>query len=816
MISLSPTKQALLALKQMQQKLADLEQAKYEPIAVVGMGCRFPGGDNPDAYWQLLENNVDAITEVPPQHWDAKAYYDPNPSALGKICTPYGGFVPNLQEFDASFFRIAPREAISLDPQQRLLLEVTWEALENAAIAADKIQGSQTGVFIGICGIDYWHQLLNRHQTTIDAYLTTGNTHSLASGRLSYFLGLTGSSISVDTACSSSLVAVHLAIQSLRQKECNLAIAGGVNRIVSPQASINFSQARMLSPQGRCHTFDAAANGFVRAEGCGVVVLKRLSDAIQDRDRILALLKGSAVNQDGRTSGITAPSSLSQQAVIRQALVNSRVEAQDINYIETHGTGTALGDAIEVEALSAVFTSPIILGAVKTNIGHCEGASGIASLIKVILALEHETIPANLHFNQPNPQINWQKLPFELPKNNIPWSKSDKLRLAGVSAFGFSGTNTHVIVQESGVRSQELGVRSQELGVRSQESRRQGRDDFDLEQTQEYLFTLSATTEKALGDLVQRYREYLVSHASVSIKDICLTTNTGRSHFKYRLAIITESVANLQQKLEAIINLQTPLHTWQGKANPSNNEPVVFYLTESSSYDVRTIQQLYQTQSSFRDAISQCGEILQPFLDKSLLEILFGERGREGDKETRRQEIEEINGRKDTQGVLFSLQYALAKLWQCWGIQPDGIMGIGIGEYVAGCVAGVFGLENALQLILTPEGARATVARQISYNSPQISLISTVTGEEIGDRVTDFNYWSDRFLSTVNNSEAWQQENTFYLPISASTNWQEILSNLAQIYTKGIQINWHQFSDNIPYQKTILPNYPFQRKKYWL
>ena len=548
-MDLSPTKKALLALKQMQSKLEALEQAKHEPIAIVGIGCRFPGADNPEEFWQLLQNGKDAIVETPAERWDKSDYYA-QPSTPGKICTTYGGFVPHLKEFDASFFRIAPREAASLDPQQRLLLEVSWEALENAAIPADKVRGSQTGVFIGVSAIDYWHQLLSRNKTEIDAYLTTGNTHSLASGRISHFFDFTGTSISLDTACSSSLVAVHLAIKSLRDRECNMALAGGVNRLISPKISINFSQAKMLSPDGRCKTFDEGANGFVRSEGCGIVVLKRLSDAIADGDNIRAILLGSATNQDGRTSSITTPNSLSQQAVIKQALINSKVEAKQISYLETHGTGTSLGDAIELEALSKVFqdNEQLILGAVKTNIGHLESAAGIASLIKTVLALENQFVPPNLHFNQPNSNVEWQNLPFKLPEKPINWNKSTQPRIAGVSSFGFSGTNAHVVVKEADVL------------VRKDE-------EIDL-----HLFTLSARNQKALFQLAANYISYLELHPDILIENICYTVNVGRSHFNHRIALIVTSIAELQAKLVQYTTQETTSQLWQSKAN-LNQEP---------------------------------------------------------------------------------------------------------------------------------------------------------------------------------------------------------------------------------------------------
>ena len=536
-MELSPTKQALLALKKMQGKLEALENAKHEPIAVVGMGCRFPGANNPQEFWQLLQDAKDAITSTPVERWQES-----------DESTRYGGFVPHLKEFDASFFRIAPREAASIDPQQRLLLEVSWEALENAAIAAERIRGSQTGVFIGIAAVDYWHQLLSKDTTEIDAYLTTGNTHSLASGRISHFLNLTGPSISLDTACSSSLVAVHLAIKNLRDRECDLALAGGVNRLISPKVSLNFSKAKMLSPDGRCHTFDESANGFVRSEGCGIVVLKRLSDAIAHRDKIRAVLLGSATNQDGRTSSITTPSSLSQQAAIERALVNSKVEASQISYIETHGTGTSLGDAIELEALSRVFkhNQKLILGAVKTNIGHLESAAGIASLIKTVLALENKYIPANLHLTQPNSKVEWQELPFILPDKAIAWSASEP-RIAGISSFGFSGTNAHLIVREANFLVD--------------------REKTEIQQEHNlYLFTISARHQKALEELAANYVRYLNAHPNSSIQDICFTTNIGRSHFNHRLATCVISITELKIKLTQYLDGETAAGLYRGKA----------------------------------------------------------------------------------------------------------------------------------------------------------------------------------------------------------------------------------------------------------
>lgn len=527
---LSATKKALIALKQMQAKLEAMENAKHEPIAIIGIACSFPGeSDTPQAFWQNLKQGKDAITPVPQHHWNRDQY--------PQIANPYGGFIPNLKEFDAQFFAISPREALSLDPQQRLLLETSWEALENAAIAPQQLSQSATGVFIGICASDYWHRLLNRNPTEIDAYLTTGNTHSMASGRLSYFYGLNGPSISLDTACSSSLVAVHLACQSLRNNECNLAIVGGVNRLIAPEISINFSKARMLSAKGRCQSFDASADGFVRSEGCGVVILKRLSEAITAGDNILALISGSAVNQDGASNGLTVPNGIAQQKVIHQALANSRLEASQISYIETHGTGTYLGDPVEAEALNQVYgnnrptNKPLLIGSVKTNIGHLEAAAGIASLIKVILALQHQQIPQNLHFHQPNPQICWDHL--KVPTTLTPWENHQNPRIAGISSFGFSGTNAHLILTEH-----------------------QHPQTITSQPESPHLFTLSAKTETALQQLATHYAEYLRKHPTLNIGDLCFTLSVGRSHFHHRLALITSSTSNLQQNLTLFVNRQ--------------------------------------------------------------------------------------------------------------------------------------------------------------------------------------------------------------------------------------------------------------------
>ncbi|TMD65500.1 MAG: beta-ketoacyl synthase, partial [Chloroflexi bacterium] len=420
-----------------------------ESIAIIGMSCRFPGGANtPEAFWQLLKSGRDAISEVPAERWDIDAYYDPDPDAPGKMYTRYGGFLQDLSKFDAQFFGISPREAVRMDPQQRLLVEVAWEALEHAGQAISTLAGSQTGTFIGMMNNGEYSQLQVQHSAAIydDPYFGMGSSASIASGRLSYLFDLQGPTMTVDTACSSSLVSLHLACQSLRNKECNLALAGGVNAITLPESVVNACKMGMLARDGRCKTFDTTANGFVLGEGCGVVVLKRLSDAITDRDTILAVIRGTAVNQDGRSNGITAPNKLAQQAVIVSALANADIEPHRVSYVETHGSGTALGDPIEVEALVAALGSErsqdyrqerLLIGAVKTNIGHLAGASGIAGLIKTVLALQHKGIPPHLHLKDLNPHVAWEQMPIAIPTTLMPWPSNGEKRVAGVSSFGW-------------------------------------------------------------------------------------------------------------------------------------------------------------------------------------------------------------------------------------------------------------------------------------------------------------------------------------------------------------------------------------------
>lgn len=665
---------ALDAMQKMRARLEAAESRRSEPIAVIGMSCRFPGNaDDPASFWQLLVNGMDAIQEVPPARWDIDSLYDPDPQKPGKMSARWGGFLKDIDQFDAQFFGISPREARSMDPQQRLLLEASWQALEHAGLNPAQMSGSQTGVFVGITVNDYL-QLQNTLQSLdqIDAYRITGNSLNSAAGRLSYFLGFHGPSVAVDTACSSSLVAVHLACQSLRNGESNMALAGGVNLILSPQMSIGATKASMLAPDGRCKTFDARADGFVRSEGCGVVLLKRLSDALADGDNILALLRGSAVNQDGFSSGLTVPNKLAQEAVIRAALKNAGVKPGEIQYVEAHGTGTSLGDPIEIRALTSVLSegrdlqSPFRLGSVKTNIGHTESAAGIAGLIKTVLSLHYGIIPPHLHFQTPTPMIDWGRTPAVIPTTPIEWAGPH--RYASVSAFGASGTNAYVVLESAPEIQAASSFQDRPL----------------------HLLAISAKSFTALKESAERIHNHLsTSHAS--LPDICHTANTGRAQFNHRIALTAADAKDMESRLASFIaGEEFPL---QGFVEPGITPKIAFLFTGHGSQYVNMGRGLYEASPVFRQAVKECKALLGEYLDVPISQMLYPEPGQE---ETT---AGLWNGMKYTQPAQFVLAYALTKLWASWGILPGAAIGHSVGEYAAACAAGMMSLADGIKLV---------------------------------------------------------------------------------------------------------------------
>ena len=660
------------------------ETAETKAIAIVGLGCRLPKAESPDAFWRLLREGVDAITEIPPERWDVDALFDAKPGTPGKMNTRWGGFLEQVDGFDPQFFEISPREAENVDPQQRLLLEVSWEALEHAAISPERLAGSRTGVFVGISNQDYSRLQVDDPAST-NGYTGPGNAMSMAANRLSYVLDFRGPSWAIDSACSSSLVAVHQACRSLRRGECDLALAGAVNLLLSPDPTIAFSQMGMMAADGRSKAFDADADGYVRSEGCGVVVLKRLSDAVQDGDSILAVVRGSAVNHAGRSNGLTAPNGPAQQAVMREALDDAGVAPAEIGYVEAHGTGTPLGDPIEFNALKAVVlegrgsSEPCLIGSVKTNIGHLEAAAGIAGLIKTVLCLQHGEIPAHLHLKRLNPQIELDGTPLSIPRQPVAWPGGRKRRLAGVSSFGFGGTNAHLIVEEAPRVEEALaGDKDATVGPGESESaKRPG-----------HLLALSAKSEDALGELAGRYGSFLKSHPQVDPADVCFTANSGRSHFSHRLAVVAESSEQLTRRLDAFADGRRAEGSKTGKAQAWQSPLVAFLFTGQGSQYLGMGRQLYQTQPSFRRALDRCDELLRPYLDRPLLKILYPEAG----------ETSPLDQTAYTQPALFALEYALVRMWRSWGIEPDVVIGHSLGEYVAACVAGIFSLEDGLKL----------------------------------------------------------------------------------------------------------------------
>jgi acyl transferase domain-containing protein/acyl carrier protein len=693
---LSPQRLKLLALELHEQVEAAAARTR-EPIAVIGMGCRFPGGaDDPARFWSLLSEGRDAIREVPRDRWEIDGYFDPDPDAPGRMSVRSGGFLDRVDGFDAGFFGITPREALTMDPQQRMLLEVTWEALEHAGLAADRLAGSQTGVFVGICNSDYFHRLLHRGDEAIDAYLASGSAHSVAAGRIAYVLGFQGPALSIDTACSSSLVALNAACQSLRLGETAVAVCGGVNVMCSPETTIALTKAHMLAPDGRCKTFDARADGFSRGEGCGVLILKRLSDAQRDGDRVLAVVRGTAVNQDGRSGGLTVPNGPAQEAVIRAALADAGVSPSDIDYVEAHGTGTSLGDPIEVRALAGALGAgrpadrPLWIGSVKTNIGHLESAAGIAGVMKVVLSLQHERIPPHLHFSDPSSHIDWSSSPIEVTSNGRPWKRQERPRRAGVSSFGFSGTNAHVVIEEAPHSAVSAPV-----------------------QRPLHCIPLSARSTEALRQLAGRHAEALTMADGPALVDLAHTAGAGRSHFTERLAVVAGDASSASASLQAFADGQShDVH--RGTATPGRTHEVVFLFTGQGAQYPGMANALYDGSTVFRKVIDDCDAVLGPDAAGRTLKSVLWSLG--GDNPP-------IHETAWTQPALFAVEYGLAQLWRSWGIEPAAVLGHSVGEYVAACVAGVFSLEDGLRLIaergrlmqaLPPGGSMAAIFAPVS------------------------------------------------------------------------------------------------------
>lgn len=807
---LSPQRLALLA-DELNQRLRALEDSRRVPLAIVGIGCNFPGGvHDPESFWHLLRDGVDAVKEVPASRWNMEEVYSGKLDVPGTMSTRCCGFIDAPEYFDAKFFGIAPAEALSMDPQQRMLLECSWQALEHAGIPPARLAGTPTGVFVGICNSDYGQLAMNAPREEITPYFASGLSHAIAAGRISYVLGLRGPALAVDTSCSASLMAVHLACQSLRQGECETALAGGVNLVLNPEVTIALSQGRMMAPDGRCKAFSDAADGFVRSEGCGMIVLKRLPDAERDGNRILAVIRGSAANQDGRSSGLTAPNGPSQEAVIVSALANAGLHPEDVDCVEAHGTGTALGDPIEAGALNAVFGSaprnrPLFLGSVKTNLGHLESAAGIAGLIKLVLSIQHGELPPSLHFNRPNPRIDWEALPLRIPATRQNWPRNGKTRIGGVSSFGFSGTNVHVIVEE---------YAGDPVASSTDNSPR--------------LYVLSARTPSALSEMARRLQRRVRENPELALSDVAHTLNTGRSCFEHRAAMVAATREELLRNLASMESDRTSSGVLTGRAS-GRSPRVAFLFPEGIS--AASCNPLVQQSTVFRNAVQQCIAVLPP-----------------GDRAPLRPVMSPEQWLLETHDAasVFAAQYALASLWQACGIQPAAMFGIGIGEWVAASIAGSLRLEDALRLALAASGNSAadfeTMARQVENSDPRVPVLAAPAGagrtlaisspellqklaaEECSavilmGSLPDEQHCAESsrgnfpgiLVSSLNASRAADASGD----ADTSPNLVHLLQAMAALFVHGCDVNAGPLHSS-PGKLISLPTYPFEKERYWL
>ncbi|QDD62622.1 type I polyketide synthase (plasmid) [Streptomyces albidoflavus] len=673
------------ALVETEKELSAERAARTEPIAVVSMACRLPGGiDTPEAFWELLASGGDAVGAMP-SRWNGLDLYDPDPEAVGKSYAREGGFLDGVEGFDATFFGVSPREALSMDPQQRLVLEASWEALERAGVRPETLNESRTGVYLGTMSSDYGNQQ-GADLDALDGYVSTGNASSVVSGRVSYTLGLQGPAVTVDTACSSSLVALHLAIQALRQGECETALAGGVTVMSTPALFVEFSRLKGMAGDGRCKSFSAAADGAGWAEGAGVLMLKRLSAAERDGDKVLAVIRGSAVNQDGRSQGLTAPNGPSQQRVIRDALEAARLTPSDIDAIEAHGTGTSLGDPIEAGALAEVFgpgrsgDRPVWLGSSKSNIGHAQAAAGVVGVIKMVLALEHGVLPATLHADDPTPLIEWDSSGLALLNEARPWiSDAERPRRAGVSSFGLSGTNAHVVIEEPPTRKAAPAGEETAAPVP---------------------VVVSGQGEEALRAQAGRWASWLSERTDVSLADVAVTAARHRTHFASRAGVVASDINDLVEGLSAVAEGRSLDSVVSGTAERRGK--VVFVFPGQGSQWSGMGRGLLESSPVFAEAIGRCDAALRPLTGWSVREVLAGVEG----------EHPPVDRVDVVQPALFAMGVGLAAVWRSLGVEPAAVVGHSQGEVVAAVVSGALSLEQGALVVAARSQAVLACAGQ--------------------------------------------------------------------------------------------------------
>ncbi|WP_111977551.1 type I polyketide synthase [Algibacillus agarilyticus] len=783
---LSPLQKAALAIKKLKGQIAEAEYAKREPIAIMGMGCRFPAADGLTEYWDLLSQGKDAIREVPKDRWDLSHFYDPNPNAPGKINTRYGGFVENVDAFDAEFFGISPYEAERIDPQQRILLEVAWHALEDAGIPPNELRSSRTGVFVGITQMDYGVMQLGGQLNDIDGYTGTGNGFCFAAGRLSYLLGLHGPAFSVDTACSSSMVALHQASQALRNGECDVALVAGAQLNLTPSMQVFLSKTQSFAPDGRCRTFDEAANGFVLGEGVGVLVLRRLSDAQKDNANIRTVIRGSGVNHDGPASGLTVPNEIAQINLIREVYQRAGLVPDDIDYVEAHGTATELGDPIEVGALRSVFgqrtaKNDLWLGSVKTNFGHLNAAAGIAGLIKVALMLEHEKIAPNLHFKQGSSKIPWDKFSVKVPTELEPWpTQPNEYRKAAISSFGLSGTNTHVVLEEK----PHVELKTQ--------------NNAEVIERPSHILCLSARNQTSLKQTAQNLLSCKAMSDETPIADICYSANTGRDHFNERLAFIATDKETLRQQLLDFTEAKHANNVATSQIKKGLNSRLAIVITDD--IPVNAIYHLAKTQPNLNSSLKRCQHIADQIKPGLLVEGEY------------------------SQSSLFSAQFALAEFWLGLGLKPTAISGAGVGELTALYIAGVIDLEQAFKML---------AGQAVNTRAASIPVFSAVDGQKQPYSALD-NYEFTLSDKSSNNTAVEALEKARFnnlLAIGSNKNnvttpciglfpqdedlWFALSSSITELHLKGIKIDWRAYDEPYNRNRVRLPGYAFQRQRYW-
>ncbi|MBO9732433.1 MAG: amino acid adenylation domain-containing protein [Chitinophaga sp.] len=698
----------------------DVPEVTDNRVAVVGIGCRFPGGiDTPEAFWNLLSEQRSGVTVVPQHRWNVDDYFSSDEEALGKMYTRTGGFIDQVDQFDPLFFGISPREAVGMDPQQRLLLEVCWEALEHAGIQPSALKGSNTGIFIGM-GTDDYQQIVHQHTPPAlfeDAFSSLGLERSIAAGRLAYVLDFHGPVVQSDTACSSSLLSIHQACQHLLLGECSVALAGGVNLMLAPETSIRLCRMKALSPSGQCKTFDDSADGYVRGEGAGIVVLKRYDKALADGDNILAVIRGSAVNHDGASNGLTAPNGIAQQQLIEKALEHAGVAAHTVQYVETHGTGTKLGDPVEVQALHAVYGrsrsagQPLLVGAVKTNIGHLEAAAGIAGFIKTVLSLQHQQLPAILNYHTPNRFIPWKDISVKVVDKSIAWEPGVAGRRAAVSSFGLSGTNVHVILEEAVTPT---AVQPEKV-VRPA-----------------YPLLLSAKTPAALKELAGKYDTFLAGSLA-DIADISYSSAFTREHFPHRAALAVTDPQQAREQLQAFIAHPFASQVVTGNTHQPPGQLVWLFSGGGSQYWGMG-RDLYENNSIFKNIIDHCDGYLKTCWGMSLTDLLYKK-----DKDEANTLLLQMTY---FQPAIFAISCALSAVWKSWGITPDIVAGHSVGEYAAAYVAGVFSLDDGLKLVTE----RARLMQSVKEPGAMATIFATE--EMVSEAIRP--YENDLTIAAVN------------------------------------------------------------------